>query len=97
MYTSLQFYFTDKTYSVLPFAAETRIQKGYQRLSTSRGQGSAAEAAEGQYPGVLGQLMEKGQLSLDLIKANLTELMAGGVETVCVFCFCVCLFFSSCS
>jgi hypothetical protein len=28
--------------------------------------------------------MEKGQLSLDLIKANVTELMAGGVDTVCV-------------
>jgi len=32
--------------------------------------------------------MEKGQLSLDLIKANITELMAGGVDTVCV-CVCV--------
>lgn len=26
--------------------------------------------------------MEKGQLPLDLIKANITELMAGGVDTV---------------
>jgi len=42
------------------------------------------------YTGVLGQLMEKGQLSLDLIKANVTELMAGGVDTVCV-CVCVCV------
>lgn len=33
--------------------------------------------------------MEKGQLSLDLIKANITELMAGGVDTVRVL-VCVC-------
>lgn len=31
--------------------------------------------------------MEKGQLSLDLIKANITELMAGGVDTVRVYVF----------
>lgn len=42
-------------------------------------------AAGGLYSGVLGQLMEKGKLSLDLIKANITELMAGGVDTVSVF------------
>ena len=36
----------------------------------------------GQIGGVLGQLLEKGQLSLELIKANITELMAGGVDTV---------------
>lgn len=67
--------------------AEERIQRGYQRLSSSQGQGSEAGAAGGRYTGVLGQLMEKGQLSLDLIKANITELMAGGVDTVraCVF------------
>ncbi|XP_045900247.1 cytochrome P450 11B, mitochondrial isoform X1 [Micropterus dolomieu] len=63
--------------------AEARIQKGYQRLASSQD-----GAAGGQYTGVLGQLMEKGQLSLDLIKANITELMAGGVDTVCV-CFCL--------
>ncbi|KAK7886036.1 hypothetical protein WMY93_025657 [Mugilogobius chulae] len=64
--------------------AEARIQKGYQRLSSSRTQGSSTAGSRGQYPGVLGQLMEKGQLSLDLIKANLTELMAGGVDTTAV-------------
>uniref|UniRef100_A0A3B4AP67 steroid 11beta-monooxygenase n=1 Tax=Periophthalmus magnuspinnatus TaxID=409849 RepID=A0A3B4AP67_9GOBI len=64
--------------------AESRIQKGYQRLSSSREQGSSTATSRGQYPGVLGQLMEKGQLSLDLIKANLTELMAGGVDTTAV-------------
>ncbi|KAM8868909.1 LOW QUALITY PROTEIN: cytochrome P450 11C1 [Spinachia spinachia] len=63
--------------------AEARIQKGYQRLSSSQARGSEAGAG-GQYTGVLGQLMEKGQLSLDLIKANVTELMAGGVDTTAV-------------
>ncbi|KAF6739539.1 Cytochrome P450 11B, mitochondrial [Oryzias melastigma] len=56
---------------------EARIQKAYQRLSSS-----GTMAAGGLYSGVLGQLMEKGKLSLDLIKANITELMAGGVDTV---------------
>uniref|UniRef100_UPI003AAC870A cytochrome P450 11C1 n=1 Tax=Centroberyx gerrardi TaxID=166262 RepID=UPI003AAC870A len=64
--------------------AEARIQRGYQRLSSSQGGGSKAGAAEGRYTGVLGQLMEKGQLSLDLIRANITELMAGGVDTTAV-------------
>ncbi|KAM9353475.1 cytochrome P450 11C1 [Symphorus nematophorus] len=64
--------------------AEARIQRGYQRLSSSQGRGSETGAAGGQYTGVLGQLMEKGQLSLDLIKANITELMAGGVDTTAV-------------
>ncbi|XP_059196044.1 cytochrome P450 11B, mitochondrial [Centropristis striata] len=64
--------------------AEARIQKGYQRLTSSKTRESKAGAAGGQYTGVLGQLMEKGQLSLDLIKANITELMAGGVETTAV-------------
>uniref|UniRef100_A0A3Q1ESP8 steroid 11beta-monooxygenase n=1 Tax=Acanthochromis polyacanthus TaxID=80966 RepID=A0A3Q1ESP8_9TELE len=62
--------------------AEARIQRGYQHLESSQGRGSVPGAAGGRYPGVLGQLMEKGQLSLDLIKANITELMAGGVDTV---------------
>ncbi|KAM9310353.1 cytochrome P450 11C1 [Pholidichthys leucotaenia] len=61
--------------------AEARIHRGYQRLSSPQGKGSASG---GQYTGVLGQLMEKGQLSLDLIKANITELMAGGVDTTAV-------------
>lgn len=69
---------------VLFLPADARIQRGYQRLSSSQGQGSQARAAADHYTGVLGQLMEKGQLSLDLIKANITELMAGGVDTVCV-------------
>uniref|UniRef100_A0A665V463 steroid 11beta-monooxygenase n=1 Tax=Echeneis naucrates TaxID=173247 RepID=A0A665V463_ECHNA len=71
--------------------ADARIQKCYRRLSSFQGQGSKAEAAGGQYPGVLGQLMEKGQLSLDLIKANITELMAGGVDTsvTAIMCSCV--------
>ncbi|CAL8359833.1 unnamed protein product [Arctogadus glacialis] len=64
--------------------AEARIQKGCQRLSSPNGGSSKVGAAGGQYTGVLGQLMEKGQLSLDLIKANVTELMAGGVDTTAV-------------
>lgn len=64
--------------------ADARIQRGYQRLSSSQGRGSEAGGAGSRYNGVLGQLMEKGQLSLDLIKANITELMAGGVDTVCI-------------
>ncbi|XP_076010750.1 cytochrome P450 11C1 [Genypterus blacodes] len=61
--------------------AEARIQKGHQRLSTSQRRENGSGV---QYSGVLGQLMEKGQLSLDLIKANITELMAGGVDTTAV-------------
>ncbi|XP_068614170.1 cytochrome P450 11C1 [Brachionichthys hirsutus] len=64
--------------------AEERIQRGYHRLASGKGRGSEAEPDGGQYTGVLGQLMEKGQLSLDLIKANITELMAGGVDTTAV-------------
>ncbi|XP_061572917.1 cytochrome P450 11B, mitochondrial [Cololabis saira] len=64
--------------------AEARIQRAYQRLSSSQGKASMTVAAGGPYPGVLGKLMEKGQLSLDLIKANVTELMAGGVDTTAV-------------
>ncbi|TKS82129.1 Cytochrome P450 11B, mitochondrial CYPXIB [Collichthys lucidus] len=64
--------------------AEARIQRGYQRLSSSQGRKSQVGAAGDHYAGVLGQLMEKGQLSLDLIKANITELMAGGVDTTAV-------------
>ncbi|KAK2903715.1 hypothetical protein Q8A67_008428 [Cirrhinus molitorella] len=59
--------------------AETRIQRGYQRLQTPVG-----GASDGRFQGVLGQLMEAGQLSLELIKANITELMAGGVDTTAV-------------
>ncbi|KAM6910644.1 cytochrome P450 11C1 [Xenentodon cancila] len=64
--------------------AEARIQRAYQRLASSQGQASTTGTAGGPYTGVLGKLMEKGQLSLDLIKANITELMAGGVDTTAV-------------
>ncbi|RXN05072.1 cytochrome P450 mitochondrial-like protein [Labeo rohita] len=53
--------------------AEARIQRGYQRMQMAVG-----GASDGRFLGVLGQLMEAGQLSLELIKANITELMAGG-------------------
>ncbi|KTG40178.1 hypothetical protein cypCar_00038981 [Cyprinus carpio] len=53
--------------------------RGYQRLQTAVG-----GASDGRFQGVLGQLMEAGQLSSELIKANITELMAGGVDTTAV-------------
>lgn len=89
------------SYCLVHLQADARIQKWYQRLSSSQGWGSEAGAPGGQYNGVLGQLMEKGQLSLDLIKANITELMAGGVDTVCTsvgVClhFCVCTWVCVC-
>ncbi|XP_026083710.1 cytochrome P450 11B, mitochondrial [Carassius auratus] len=59
--------------------AEARIQRGFQRLQTAVG-----GASDGRILGVLGQLMEAGQLSSELIKANITELMAGGVDTTAV-------------
>ncbi|XP_028971609.1 cytochrome P450 11B, mitochondrial isoform X1 [Esox lucius] len=62
--------------------AETRIQRGCQRLLSSQSRGVGGE--EGVFTGVLGQLMDKGQLSLELIRANITELMAGGVDTTAV-------------
>ncbi|TRY92167.1 hypothetical protein DNTS_004487, partial [Danionella cerebrum] len=58
--------------------AEQRIQRGYQRLSSS------SPESNGRFPGVLGKLLEAGQLSLELIRANITELMAGGVDTTAV-------------
>ncbi|XP_020492800.3 cytochrome P450 11C1 [Labrus bergylta] len=64
--------------------ADARIKRGYQKLSSTQRKGSEAGAVEGHYTGVLGQLLEKGQLSSDLIKANITELMAGGVDTTAV-------------
>lgn len=86
------------TLCAAPLPAESRIQRGYQRLSSSQTRGPPAGAAGGLYTGILGQLMEKGQLSLDLIKANITELMAGGVDTVCMCVpLCVLAFFLSVS
>ncbi|XP_077086114.1 cytochrome P450 11C1 isoform X2 [Siphateles boraxobius] len=59
--------------------AEARIQRGYQHL-----QKGASGGSEGRFRGVLGQLIDAGQLSLELIRANITELMAGGVDTTAV-------------
>ncbi|XP_061814186.2 cytochrome P450 11C1 isoform X1 [Nerophis lumbriciformis] len=67
--------------------AESSIQRGFRRLSSEMAAGTKTD----QYSGVLGQLLEKGQLSQDLIKANITELMAGAVDTVSVG-LCVCGF-----
>ncbi|XP_028327645.1 cytochrome P450 11C1 isoform X2 [Gouania willdenowi] len=64
--------------------AEARIQKAYQRLTSPKKRGLDPALEGVQYSGVLAQLMEKGKLSLDLIKANVTELMAGGVDTTAV-------------
>ncbi|XP_066538991.1 cytochrome P450 11C1 isoform X2 [Hoplias malabaricus] len=62
--------------------AEARVLKGYQRRQVQAA--GAVHSSAGQFAGVLGQLMEKGQLPLELIKANITELMAGGVDTTAV-------------
>ncbi|XP_062848635.1 cytochrome P450 11B, mitochondrial [Trichomycterus rosablanca] len=63
--------------------AEARIKRVYERLQTQGGSISGA-AEVSQFYGVLGQLMERGQLPLELIRANITELMAGGVDTTAV-------------
>ncbi|XP_061771199.1 cytochrome P450 11B, mitochondrial isoform X2 [Nerophis ophidion] len=60
--------------------AESSIQRGFRRLSSEMAAGTKTDG----YSGVLGQLLEKGQLSQDLIKANITELMAGAVDTTAV-------------
>ncbi|XP_055758991.1 cholesterol side-chain cleavage enzyme, mitochondrial-like, partial [Salvelinus fontinalis] len=62
--------------------AEKRIQRGVQRLRSTQAAGGGSGGTEGEFTGILGQLMDKGQLSLELIRANITELMAGGVDTV---------------
>ncbi|MCI4373923.1 hypothetical protein PGIGA_G00000080 [Pangasianodon gigas] len=63
--------------------AEERIQRVYERLQAQGGSvGGAADSS--QFPGVLRLLMERGQLPLELIRANITELMAGGVDTTAV-------------
>uniref|UniRef100_A0A8C9SRP0 steroid 11beta-monooxygenase n=1 Tax=Scleropages formosus TaxID=113540 RepID=A0A8C9SRP0_SCLFO len=66
--------------------AEARIQRGCQRLQSRKPSGAKGELSgnQGHSGGVLGRLMEKGQLSLELIKANITELMAGGVDTTAI-------------
>ncbi|KAL7887083.1 hypothetical protein AOLI_G00048040 [Acnodon oligacanthus] len=65
--------------------AEARIQRGCQQLQAGVGNAAGAvQGSVGQFPGVLGQLMERGQLPLELITANITELMAGGVDTTAV-------------
>nr|XP_029508128.1 uncharacterized protein LOC115122985 [Oncorhynchus nerka] len=69
--------------SFLP-PAEKRIQRGVQRLRSTQAAGGGSGGAEGEFTGILGQLMDKGQLSLELIRANITELMAGGVDTTAV-------------
>ncbi|XP_061918253.1 cytochrome P450 11B, mitochondrial-like isoform X3 [Entelurus aequoreus] len=60
--------------------AESSIQRCFRRLSSEMAAGTKTD----RYSGVLGQLLEKGQLSQDLIKANITELMAGAVDTTAV-------------
>ncbi|XP_064153213.1 cytochrome P450 11B, mitochondrial [Anguilla rostrata] len=67
--------------------ADARIQKVYQKLQSKHRQaGSSGHSPDNQeaFSGVLEQLIEKGQLSLELIKANITELMAGAVDTTAV-------------
>ncbi|XP_027010543.2 cytochrome P450 11B, mitochondrial isoform X2 [Tachysurus fulvidraco] len=63
--------------------AEERIQHVYERLQ-ARGGSVEGPAESSQFPGVLRLLMERGELPLELIRANITELMAGGVDTTAV-------------
>ncbi|XP_063055949.1 cytochrome P450 11B, mitochondrial [Engraulis encrasicolus] len=71
--------------------AQARVERGYERVQVEQSGGvrgllgaSSSGGVEGRFGGVLGQLLEKGQLSLELIKANITELMAGSVDTTAV-------------
>lgn len=66
--------------NVCVLTAETRIQRGFQRLQSRAG--GPTGGSDERFQGVLGQLIEAGQLSVELIRANITELMAGGVDTV---------------
>ena len=56
-------------------AADRCIQNSYKQLRQETGR-------HGKYPGVLGSLLMLDKLSIEDIKASVTELMAGGVDTV---------------
>lgn len=56
-------------------SADRCIQNIYRRLR--QGTGSSEK-----YPGVLASLLMLDKLSIEDIKASITELMAGGVDTV---------------
>ncbi|XP_057691333.1 cytochrome P450 11B, mitochondrial isoform X2 [Corythoichthys intestinalis] len=60
--------------------AESRIKTAFQRMSSR----PTSCSHKGEFSGVLGQLLEKGQLSHEAITANIIELMAGGVDTTAI-------------
>lgn len=57
------------------FVADRCIQNIYRQLRQDAG-------APKKYPGVLASLLMLDKLSIEDIKASVTELMAGGVDTV---------------
>lgn len=63
------------TYCTLDSIADHCIQNIYRQLRKESG-------AQDKYPGVLASLLVLDQLSIEEIKASVTELMAGGVDTV---------------
>ncbi|XP_058877316.1 cytochrome P450 11B, mitochondrial-like isoform X3 [Acipenser ruthenus] len=63
--------------------ADERVQSVYRKLRSDVTAGGGA--SDRKYPGVLAELLLKGELPLERIRANITELMAGGVDTFCLF------------
>lgn len=61
------------------FLADRCIQNIYRQLRKSR---KEDVVDQGKYPGVLANLLMLDKLSIEDIKASVTELMAGGVDTV---------------
>ncbi|XP_041094881.1 cytochrome P450 11B, mitochondrial-like [Polyodon spathula] len=61
---------------------DERVQSGYRKLRSDVTAGGGA--LDRKYPGVLAELLLKGELPLERIRANITELMAGGVDTTAV-------------
>ncbi|XP_058877315.1 cytochrome P450 11B, mitochondrial-like isoform X2 [Acipenser ruthenus] len=62
--------------------ADERVQSVYRKLRSDVTAGGGA--SDRKYPGVLAELLLKGELPLERIRANITELMAGGVDTTAV-------------
>lgn len=61
--------------SVIGLLADRCIQNIYRRLHQETGPSK-------KYPGVLASLLLLDKMSIEDIKASITELMAGGVDTV---------------
>lgn len=66
----------DRISDIFDKTADRCIQNIYRQLRKT-------PEADGKYPGVLASLLMLDKLSIEDIKASVTELMAGGVDTVC--------------